>query len=64
MSYDELLDWANGQKVMFLVANGEMSPIDFYTYSLMPLGDLPRDARLTSDPRLAYIISAYQRTKQ
>ena len=63
MSYDDLLSWANGQTTMYLVADGEMKPIDYYTYSIMPLAQLPANARLTTDARLAYIISEYQRRR-
>lgn len=64
MRYEDLLAWANGQTTMYLVSEGEMRPIDFYSYSLMPLADMPSDARLTTNPRLAYIISAAQKRKQ
>lgn len=63
MSYDDLLDWANGQTTMYLVADGEMKPIDYYTYSIMPLDSLPTGARLTTSARLAYIISEHQRRR-
>ena len=60
MTYDMLLDWADGKIMMYLVANGDVQPINYYEYSVMPLGKLPSGARLTPDKRFAFILAEHQ----
>ena len=60
MTYEDLMAWVDGNRIMYLVSNGDMTPINFDEYSKLSLGSLPQDARIVADARLAYIISAYQ----
>lgn len=64
MDYEMLVEWANGRIKMYLVADGDMRPIDYYQYSILPLRKLPKNARLTPDTRLAFILAEHQKAQK